>query len=88
MLRTLAASPQVEERLLKITTLRTLAGDGSCPNERTCPSVHVLDTYPERRYLIVRREIDPTVLAAFAHLVAEDEHLGWVPDTLFPEITA
>jgi hypothetical protein len=71
---------------MKITTLRTVAS-GDCPDERTCPSVHVLDTHPERRYVIAKRETDPQVMAAFAHLMADDEHLGWVPDTLLPEVT-
>lgn len=70
---------------MKITTLRTLAGD--CPNERTCPSIHVLDQHPERRYVITKRETNPEILAAFAHLIADDEHIGWAPAELLPEIT-
>lgn len=74
---------------MKITTLRTLAGDDAyCPNERTCPSVHALDMHPERRYVITKRETDPGIIAAFAPLMADDEQLGWTPDALFPEITA
>ncbi|MGQ0575374.1 MAG: hypothetical protein ACT4RN_14365 [Pseudonocardia sp.] len=69
---------------MRITTLRTLTGD--CPNERVCPSIHVLDVHPARRYVITKKEVDPAIAAAFAHLVGDDEQIGWVPDQLIPEI--
>ncbi len=73
---------------MKITVLRTLAGSDQCPNERTCPAVIVLDTHPERRYVITKTETDPAILAALAPYMAADEQVGWTPDSLLPEITA
>lgn len=67
---------------MKIETVRTTAG--SCPDERTCVSLHNLDLHPDRRYVITKRETDPQILAAFAHLMAPDEQLGWGPADFFP----
>lgn len=69
---------------MKITTLRTAPG---CPDERTCVSIHDLDIHPERRYVITKRETNPAVLAAFAHLMADDEQLGYGPVDMFPANT-
>jgi len=66
---------------MKITTLRTAGG---CPDERTCVSIHDLDIHPERRYVITKRETNPDILAAFAHLMADDEQLGYGPADMFP----
>lgn len=68
---------------MKITTLRTTG----CPDERTCVSIHDLDIHPERRYVITKRETNPDILAAFAHLMAADEQLGYGPADMFPANT-
>lgn len=68
---------------MKITTLRT---DSSCPNTRTCPSVHRLDTDPEGLYVITKTVTDQDILAAFAPLIADGEHLGRAPESLLPEL--
>lgn len=62
---------------MKITTLRT-----SCPDKRTCPSVHIVDKHPERLYVIVNQERDPEIAAAFASRLGDGEVLGWVPAEL------
>lgn len=41
---------------------------------------------PHRRYVITKKVTDPAVTAAFAHLVADDEQLGYVPADLIPEV--
>lgn len=68
---------------MKITTLRTVAGTNDCPVEGTCVSMHDLDLHPERRYVIVKRETDPAIVAAFAHLTGSDEVLGYTPRDFF-----
>ncbi len=68
---------------MKITTLRS---DSSCPNTRTCPSIHRLDTDPEGLYVITKKVTDLAVLAAFAPLIAGDEQLGRAPESLLPEL--
>jgi hypothetical protein len=70
-------------RTIKIHTLRTAA---NCPDNRTCPSIHAVVDEPDRRYVITKRVTDPAVVAAFAHLVADDEQLGHVPTGLIPEV--
>ncbi|HVL83607.1 MAG TPA: hypothetical protein VM367_04825 [Pseudonocardia sp.] len=67
---------------MKITTHRTM----SCPDERTCPSIHTLDRHPDRRYLITKVETDSAITAAFAHLIGPGEQLGWAPAELLPEV--
>lgn len=64
---------------MHITTLRTMAGSQDCPDIDSCPSVHDLDTDPERRYVISKRTTDPHEVAAFRHLMAAGEVLGWMP---------
>jgi len=71
-------------RTITITTLRTT--DTSCPDNRTCPSIHAIADEPGRRYVITKRVVDPAVAAAFAQLVADDEQLGYVPTDLIPEV--
>ncbi|MBV9651729.1 MAG: hypothetical protein JO296_16555 [Pseudonocardiales bacterium] len=71
-------------RTVEIHTLRTTAD--LCPDNRTCPSIHAVADEPERRYVITKKVTDPTVAAAFAHLVADDEQLGYVPTGLIPEV--
>ncbi len=41
---------------------------------------------PARRYVITKKVTDPAAAAAFAHLVAYDEQLGYVPTDLIPEV--
>lgn len=65
---------------MKITTIRTL-GD-NCPVDNVCPSIHKLDTHPERTYVVTKVETDPDIKAAFAHLVGPGEQLGWAPNEL------
>ncbi len=72
------------DRAIKITTLRTT--DMSCPDTRSCPSIHVVAGEPGRRYVITKKVTDPAVAAAFAHLVADDEQLGFLPTDLIPEV--
>lgn len=71
---------------MKITTLRTMAGTPDCPDGNICPSIHTLDLHPERRYVVTKKETDPAVAAAFAHLIGDDEQLGWTPSELFEGI--
>ncbi|ANY06586.1 hypothetical protein [Pseudonocardia sp. HH130630-07] len=66
-----------------ITTLRTTS---NCPDDGTCPSVHRTAEHPDRLYVITKRVDDPAITAAFAHLVADDELLGFVPADLLPEV--
>jgi hypothetical protein len=73
------------KRAIEITTLRTTSG--SCPDNRTCPSIHSFTDRPDRRYVVTKRVTDPDEIAAFAPLVADDEQVGWVPATLIPEVT-
>jgi hypothetical protein len=71
---------------VEITTLRTVAGDdGHCPDGRVCPSVHAVAAWPERRYVVVKR-LDTAEAAAFAHLVGDDELVGWVPAELLRDV--
>jgi hypothetical protein len=72
------------DRVVKITTLR--ATDVLCPDTRSCPSIHAVAGEPDRRYVITKRVTDPAVATAFAHLVADDEQLGYVPADLLPEV--
>jgi hypothetical protein len=75
------------DRKIEVTTLRTLAGDDEhCPDNNVCPSIHVLDHQPHRRYLVLKRVTDPAERAALAHLVGDDELVGWAPEELFPEV--
>ncbi|MDN5920030.1 MAG: hypothetical protein L0I76_33850 [Pseudonocardia sp.] len=67
---------------MKVTTLLTAADD--CPNKWDCPSVHDLDVDPERRYVVSKQASDDE-RGAFAHLVGEDEVVGWLPDGLLDE---
>lgn len=62
---------------MKVTTLLTTADD-YCPNKWDCPSVHDLDTDPGRRY-VVSKLTSTEERNAFAHLLGEDEVLGWMP---------
>lgn len=62
---------------MKITILHTVAGTPDCPTEGTCAAILDLDLYPERRYMILKRETDPAILAACAHLIGADEMLGY-----------
>jgi hypothetical protein len=66
---------------MRITTLRTTS---ECPDITNCVSIHDLDIHPERRYVITKRETDPAVLDAFAHLIGDDEQLGYGPTAMFP----
>lgn len=70
--------------VIKIITLRT--ADALCPDNRTCTSIHAVADEPDRRYVITKKVTDPAVAAAFAHLVADDEQLGYVPTDLIPEV--
>lgn len=72
------------DRTIKITRLRTT--DMSCPDNRACTSIHAVAGEPDRRYVITKKVTDPAVAAAFAHLVGEDEQLGFVPADLIPEV--
>lgn len=72
------------DRSIKIITLRTT--DASCPDTRSCPSIRAIVDEPNRRYVITKKVTDPAVAAAFAHLVADDEQLGYVPTDLIPEV--
>ncbi len=67
---------------VEIITLRTT---DECPDNRTCPSIHAVTGEPGRRYVITKKVTDPAVVAAFTHLVALDEQLGYVPTDLIPE---
>jgi hypothetical protein len=71
-------------RTIEIITLRT--SDVSCPDTRSCTSIHTVADEPDRRYVITKKVRDPAVAAAFAHLVANDEQLGYVPADLIPEV--
>jgi hypothetical protein len=74
------------EDTIEITTLRTVAGDDEhCPDGRVCPSVHVVAARPERRYVVVKR-LDAAEAVAFAHLVGDDELVGWVPAELLRDV--
>ncbi|MGH3975253.1 MAG: hypothetical protein ACRDS9_18275 [Pseudonocardiaceae bacterium] len=72
------------DHVIKITRLRTI--DTYCPDNRSCPSIHAVAGEPSRRYVITKKVTDLAVAAAFAHLVAEDEQLGYVPTDLLPEV--
>lgn len=61
---------------MQVKTLRTTAHD--CPNKWDCPSVHELDTDPERRY-VVSKLASPAERDVFAHLLGPGEVLGWMP---------
>lgn len=69
---------------MKITTLRSMSD--KCPDVYKCPSVHKVDGQPDRLYVVSKRVDDPATLSAFAHLVADDEILGWVDRELLPEV--
>ena len=62
---------------MKISILRTVAGTEDCPAEGTCAAILDLDVHPERRYVILKQETDPAILAACAHLIGTDEVLGY-----------
>lgn len=68
---------------MRITTLRTTS---DCPDENTCPSLHRTDEHPGGVFVISKRVDDPAVVDAFAHLMAPDEVLGFVPNDLIPEV--
>lgn len=68
---------------IKITTLRMIE---TCPDNRTCPSIHAVADAPDVRYVITKKITDPAMAAAFAHLVGDDEQLGTVPAELIPEV--
>lgn len=68
---------------VRVLTLRTV-GDQQCPNERTCPSVHDLDTDPERRFVIAKRVVDHAELVAFRLVIAGNEVLGYMPPQFIP----
>lgn len=72
------------ERVIKIINLRTT--DTYCPDNRSCPSIHAVAGESDRRYVITKKVTDLAVAAAFAHLVADDEQLGYVPTSLLPEV--
>jgi hypothetical protein len=72
------------DRAIEIITLRTT--DQHCPDNRSCPSIHAVAGEPDRRYLITKRITDPVVATAFAHLIGDDEQLGYVPTELIPEV--
>ncbi len=72
------------EPVVKITTLRTT--DTLCPDTRSCPSIHAVAGEPHRRYLVTKKVTDPAVAAAFVHLIADDEQLGYVPTELLPGV--
>lgn len=61
---------------MQVKTLRTTAND--CPNKWDCPSVHELDTDPERRY-VVSKQASSAERDAFAHLLRPGEAVGWMP---------
>jgi hypothetical protein len=71
-------------RTVKITALRTT--DVLCPDNRSCTSIHAVADEPDRLYVITKKVTDPAVAAAFNHLVADDEQLGYVPADLIPEV--
>ncbi len=62
---------------MKITILRTLAGTADCPAEGTCAAILDLDVHPDRRYAVLKRETDQSILEACAHLIGADEVLGY-----------
>lgn len=70
-------------RTVKIITLRTTE---QCPDNRSCTSIHRVADEPDRRYVIMKTVTDPVVIAAFAHLVGDDELLGHLPADLIPEV--
>lgn len=72
------------DRAIKIATLRMT--DTCCPDTRSCTSIHAIAGEPDRRYVITKKVTDLAVAAAFAHLVADDEQLGYVPTDLIPEV--
>lgn len=72
------------DRTIKITTLRTTGT--VCPDNRSCTSINVLADEPDRRYVVTKKVTDPAVISAFAHLVGDDEQLGYVPADLIPEV--
>lgn len=72
------------DRKFKITTLRR--ADTSCPDNRSCTSINALADEPDRRYVVTKKVTDPAVISAFAHLVSNDEQLGYVPTDLIPEV--
>jgi hypothetical protein len=47
--------------------------------------VHVVAARPERRYVVVKR-LDAAEAVAFAHLVGDDELVGWVPAELLRDV--
>jgi hypothetical protein len=71
-------------RKVEIVTLRT--STDPCPDTRTCPSIHALVDRPERRYVITKQIADAAEIEAFAHLVSDDEQVGWLPAELIPEV--
>ncbi|MGH3912798.1 MAG: hypothetical protein ACRDTC_05220 [Pseudonocardiaceae bacterium] len=72
------------DRKFKITTLRT--ADDFCPDTRSCTSINALADEPNRRYVVTKKVTDLAVASAFAHLVGDDEQLGYVPTDLIPEV--
>lgn len=69
-------------RKFEITTLRSTV----CSERHTCPGVHTISDRPGRKYVVLKRVSDPDELAAFAHLMADDEILGHDDGILFPEM--
>jgi hypothetical protein len=66
--------------------IRTLLSTAEkCPVDRTCPSVHELDTDPEHRYVISKRLTTPAEVAALEPLLGEGEVAGYMPAGFIPE---
>lgn len=63
--------------------IRVLRTTNSCPDINSCPAQLTIDKHPGRRYVITKREADPEILAACAHLIGHDEQLGWADPDLF-----
>lgn len=66
---------------LEIRTLVTTAN--LCGESRVCPSVHEVVGTPEHLW-VVSKQTTATEHAAFKHLLAEGEILGWMPAGLLP----
>lgn len=73
-----------EGNLVKITTLRTLAGTDQCTDYPTCPGVHELDVDPDHRYVVAKTITDPAELAAFDGMLGDGEVAGWMPGGFLP----
>ena len=67
---------------MKIVTLRSTADD--CPTDRTCPSIHDVDTDPQRRYVISKKVTDVAEMLAFASYIGDGQLLGYLPAGFVP----